>query len=94
MAADFILFDQGDVISSEDWKAIHESYVRSIQSIGHPATQGHLLLRRKVRLPNGQFTRNGVGYLRSTFLDHMRGVEGWEIGRRRGFEPWPGTARD
>ena len=73
-----ILFDQGDVISSEDWKAIHESYVRSIQSIGHPATQGHLLLRRKVRLPNGQFTRNGVGYLRSTFLDHMRDVEGWE----------------
>jgi hypothetical protein len=72
-----ILFDQGGVISSEDWKAIHESYVRSIQSIGHPATQGHLLLRKKVRLPNGQFKRNGVGYLRSTFLRHMQDVEGW-----------------
>lgn len=85
-----ILFDQGNVISSEDWKSIHESYVRSIQSIGHPATQGHLLLRRKVRLSDGQFTRNGVGYLKTAFFDHMHNVEGWkpegDVGLSRGRE--------
>jgi hypothetical protein len=73
-----ILFDQGDVISSKDWKAVHESYVRSIASIAYPAGTGRLLLRRKIRLPNGQFTRNGVGYLRSSFLRHMQDAEHWK----------------
>lgn len=73
-----VLFDQGDVISSADWKAVHESYVRSIASIEHPRGTGRLVLRRKVRLPNGQFLRNGVGYLRSNFLRHMQDAENWK----------------
>lgn len=73
-----ILFDKGDVISSSDWKSVHESYIRSILSIDHPAGSGFLKLRRKVRLPNGQWSRNGVGYLRSRFLDHMKGAERWD----------------
>lgn len=31
-----------------------------------------------MRLPNNQWQRNGVGYLRARFLDHMRNVEGWK----------------
>jgi len=73
-----VLFDQGEVISSPDWKALHESYVRSIGDIDNPRGSGRLCLRRKVRLPNGQWARNGVGYLRSRFLEHVRDVEGWE----------------
>jgi hypothetical protein len=73
-----VLFDKGDVISSSDWNSVHESYVRSISSIDHPAGSGYLKLRRKARLPNGQWSRNGVGYLRSRFLDHMKGAERWE----------------
>lgn len=73
-----ILFDQGDVISSSDWQALHESFVRSIESIDNPRGSGKLLLRRKVRLANGQWARNGVGYLRTRFLEHIRDVEGWE----------------
>lgn len=73
-----VLFDQGNVISSADWKAVHESYVRSIMSIDHPHGSGSLRLRRKARLPNGQWSRNGVGYLRSRFLDHMKGAERWQ----------------
>ncbi len=72
-----ILFDQGEVISSDDWKAFHESYVRSIVSIDYPAGSGSLTLRRKLR-QNGQWQRNGVKYLRSRFLDHMTGPEGWK----------------
>ncbi|MCM2491108.1 hypothetical protein [Burkholderia glumae] len=73
-----ILFNQGDVVLSPDWQALHESYVRSIQSIEHPAGTGHLTIRRKMRKPDGKWSRNGVGYLRNAFLQHMRDVEGWE----------------
>lgn len=72
-----VLFDKGNVISSEDWKSVHTSYVRAIASIDHPAGAGKLRLREKVRLPNGQWKRNGVGFLRDRFLRSMRDVEGW-----------------
>lgn len=71
-----VLFDQGNVISSADWKSLHESYVRAIASIEHPRSSGSLTLRRKVRLPNNQWKRNGVGYLRKEFLAFMRDHEG------------------
>jgi len=73
-----ILFDQGEVVSSPDWRALHESYVRSIESIDNPRGSGRLCLRRKVKLPGGQWARNGVGYLRSRFLEHVCDVEGWQ----------------
>lgn len=73
-----VLFDQGNVISGSDWKTVHESYVRSIRSIDHPKGSGTLCLRRKLRLKNSQWQRNGVGYLRRRFLDHMQSAEGWQ----------------
>lgn len=74
-----ILFDQGDVISSPDWQTVHESYVRSIASIDHPRGSGTLKLRRKEKLPGAnQWRRNGVGYLRNNFLEHMKSAEGWQ----------------
>ncbi|MBS5905144.1 PDDEXK family nuclease [Roseomonas mucosa] len=73
-----VLFDQGDVISSDDWKSVHDSYVRSIISIDHPRGSGSLQLRRKAKLANNQWSRNGVGYLRSRFLEHMKGAENWK----------------
>jgi len=73
-----VLFDQGNVISSDDWKSLHESYVRSIQSIDNPPGSGKLCLRKKLPLPNNQWLRNGVGYLRARFLDHIQNVEGWK----------------
>lgn len=73
-----ILFDKGDVISSTDWKDLHESYVRSIQSIDFPEGSGTLTLRKKMRDEEGSTKRNGVGYLRTRFLRHLKTVEGWE----------------
>lgn len=72
-----VLFDKGEVISSDDWNAVHTSYVRAISSIDHPAGTGTLTLREKVRKPDGQWVRNGVGFLRMRFLEFMRDVEGW-----------------
>lgn len=74
-----VLFSTGEVISSNDWQIVHESYVRSIQSIDHPEGSGTLTLRRREKRPFGQWQRNGVGYLRRRFLEHIVGVEGWYL---------------
>ena len=73
-----VLFDQGDVIASPDWKALHDGYVRSIRSIDNPLGSGTLTLRQRAVLADGKDGRNGVGYLRKRFLEHIRDVEGWE----------------
>lgn len=73
-----VVFDNGDVLSARDWDAIHCSYVRSIESIHFPPGSGQLTLRRKLKRPDGQWERNGVGYLKSSFLSHMMDVEGWQ----------------
>ena len=73
-----VIFDRGGVASSFDWESIHESYVRSIQSIDFPEESGSLKLRRKFRRPDRQWDRNGVVYLKRRFLHHMVKVEGWK----------------
>jgi hypothetical protein len=74
-----VLFDQGGVVSSEDWENIHCSFVRSIERIDSPRGSGRLILRRKTQDPKSkQWNRNGVGYLRSRFLEHMVSDEGWQ----------------
>lgn len=73
-----LIFDQGKVSLSDDWATVHDSFVRSILSVHHPNGSGRLILRRKVRKPNGQWQRNGVGYLKKQFLQNMREVEGWQ----------------
>lgn len=73
-----LIFDQGAVTSTPGWKTIHDSYVRSIQSLDFPEGSTTLKLRRKSRAPgSSQWNRNGVGYLRRRFLDHMITQEGW-----------------
>lgn len=74
-----VLFDQGDVVSSADWADIHTAYVRSIERIDNPRGSGQLVLRRKTQdSKSKQWNRNGVGYLRSRFLEHMVSDEGWQ----------------
>lgn len=73
-----VLFDRGDLVSSSDWESIHQSFVRSIGSIDSPKGSGRLVLRRKKQDPiSKQWNRNGVGFLRSRFLEHMVENEGW-----------------
>lgn len=73
-----VLFDRGGVIDSPSWSAIHESYLRSIASIENPRGSGQLTLRRITRRPDGQWNRNGVGYLRQQFLKNLVNTERWQ----------------
>jgi hypothetical protein len=73
-----VLFDRGDIVLSSDWKSIHDSFVRSIESIDFPKGSGKLMLRKKKKnLKSQQWSRNGVGFLRSSFLEHIVKKEGW-----------------
>lgn len=72
-----VLFDQGDVISSSDWRAVHESYTQAIAGIDHPRGSGRFKIREKERRPGGQWARNGVHYPRTYFLELMP-QQGWQ----------------
>ncbi|MFK0164654.1 hypothetical protein [Rhizobium sp. NPDC090279] len=76
-----IVFDKGNILGSSDLRLLHDSYVRSIASIDHPAGAGTLTLRRKERKNEDQkdsdWLRNGVNFLRARFLEHMTTEGGW-----------------
>ncbi|MCY0910301.1 hypothetical protein [Massilia antarctica] len=85
-----VLFNEGDIMSTEGWRTVHQSYKNAIESIQHPAHSGSLTIRKKALRPDStQFNRNGVGYLRSNFLRNMVEVENWrpegnvDLGRDR-----------
>lgn len=67
-----VLFDNGGVGQSVDWSALHDSYVRAIGGVEHPAGSGMLTLRRR----QGAY-RNGVKPLRTQFLERMVRQERW-----------------
>lgn len=72
-----VVFDKGNIIDSGDWSIVHDSYVRSIKSIDFPEGSETLTIRYRIKLPDGRWRRNGVGYLRSRFLKHITEVEKW-----------------
>jgi hypothetical protein len=71
-----VIFDSGEVLTSPSWEEIHQSYLRAIRSIDHPAGSGKFLLRRAIKKA-GNIQRNGVVYLRRKFLDYLVEKEGW-----------------
>lgn len=71
-----VIFDKGNIIQDLDWKEFHSSYTDAIKMIVHPAGSGKLTVRRRKKLPNGKFRRNGVQFLRKSFLDEMISL-GW-----------------
>lgn len=88
-----VLFDKGNVLSSDDWNDVHASIVRAIKSVDHPVGSGVLTLRKKTRQGDGQWQRNGVKYLKSRFLAFMKDHEDWhtegkvELARDRNQPP-------
>jgi len=72
-----VLFDQGTLAQTDDWRAVHESLVRAVVSIDFPEGAKSLTLRKKTRIGKSQWRRNGVKYLRTRFLNHMVDYEGW-----------------
>lgn len=72
-----ILFDNGDVISTDGWQDVHSAYTTAVEQIEFPEGSGSLTLRKKLKRVDGQFDRNGVGYLKKSFLHHLV-TAGWK----------------
>ena len=66
-----VVFDQGNLIDSSEWELAHTSYVRAIERIDNPIGSGKLMLRRLATIDN-KVCRNGVTYLKSRFVGHMK----------------------
>lgn len=74
-----VLFDKGGIVTSDDWEAVHASYVQAIQQIEHPIGSGKLTLRRKkYKKDSKQWARNGVKPLKDQFFRNMVESEGWQ----------------
>jgi len=73
-----VVFDKGAIVEDADWKAVHESYRRSIEAIDHPAGSGKLTLRKEKLTGSGYRLCNGVPYLRTRFLEHIVNEEKWK----------------
>lgn len=75
-----IIFDRGNIVTHPDWRQMHESYVRSIQSIKFPEGSDALTIRQKQLLEGSKssWRRNGVGYLKTNFFMNLTKVEGWK----------------
>ncbi len=72
-----VLFSKGEVVSSTDWRHVHDSYVRAIQMVDYPKGTGTLKIRKK-RLTSDGWQRNGVSYLKQRFFGHIVADEGWQ----------------
>jgi hypothetical protein len=79
-----ILFDQDGVASSLDWKDLHASYIRSIDSVKNPEGTERFILRKRIPIPRKnkkeqqKFHRNGVVSIKRRFYHHLTTVEGWK----------------
>jgi hypothetical protein len=82
-----VLFDCGEVVSTQDWKALHTSYVRSIEAIKNPVGSTIFKLRRRVPIQGKkqQFFRNGVVSIKNSFYRHLTEVEKWNKEDRLDF---------
>ena len=82
-----LLVNSGELARSDDWKVLHESYVRAIQSLDFPEGSGTLTLRKRWKNPDsGKYARNGVSYLKNRFLQQMTGIEGWKAEGQTGIQ--------
>lgn len=81
------------IYESAEWGRVHESYVRAIEGVVHPAGTTSLTLRRSARIPGtNQWQRNGVVQLKRQFLSNMTSKEGWTSEARfdlRGLDAAP-----
>src|SRR5262249_51834562 len=86
-----VVVDRGNLIDSQEWAAMHETYVSAIRGVVHPPGNDKFVIRRKTRkisasgARSNQWMRNGVVPIRDQFLGKLR-EEGWEAERPVGLE--------
>lgn len=72
-----IIFDKGEIATSEDWRKFHSGYRDAITGIVHPEGSDILKLRKREKIGKSSYRRNGVNPLKRIFLKNMIDM-GWE----------------
>ncbi len=68
-----IVFDRGTLLDSEQWAAMHESYVKALRGVVHPPGTDKFVIRRKTRkltasgAPSRQWIRSGVAPIKDEY---------------------------
>lgn len=89
-----VVFDRGNLIDSEQWASMHESYVKALEAIVHPPDQDQFIIRKKMRKldaagnPSKQWVRNGVVPIKNQFLANLKS-SGWHAERPTGLAREP-----
>lgn len=78
-----VVFDRGNVVASEDWKAAHETISQAVTKVVHPRGNDQFVIRKRSLKTDAkghltkQWMRNGVVPIRDQFLRHLIDA-GWE----------------
>ena len=89
-----VVFDRGGLLDSEQWAAMHESYVKALRGVVHPPGNDQFVIRKKIKVktkkltatgkPKYQWRRNGVGPIQKQFLRNLKQV-GWHSEKPAGL---------
>jgi restriction endonuclease BamHI len=77
-----VVFDRRNLLGSEQWEKMHESYVSALRGVVHPPGSDRFVIRKRMRkvnaagLPTTQWMRNGVVPIKEQFLTKLR-LAGW-----------------
>ncbi len=72
-----VVFDRGNLLGSEQWAKMHESYVSALRGVVHPPGNDRFVIRKRMRkvnaagLPTTQWMRNGVVPIKEQFLTKL-----------------------
>lgn len=86
-----VVFDRGNLIDSEHWASMHESYVHALKAIVHPPGTDRFVIRRKIKKlnaagkPSKQWVRNGVPAIKDQFIANLKSA-GWHAERPAGLQ--------
>ena len=86
-----VVFDRGGLLDSEQWAAIHKTYVKALRGIVHPPGNDKFVIRKKTRkrsisgASSNQWMRNGVMPIKDQFLANLKNA-GWHVEKPAGLD--------
>jgi hypothetical protein len=78
-----VVFDRGNLLDSEQWAAMHGTYVNALRGVVHPPGNDKFVIRKKTKKVtasgalSNQWMRKGVVPIRDQFLANLKN-SGWD----------------
>ena len=88
-----IVFDRGELISTANWKSIHDICSTGVRKVENPPGSGAFTIRDKRKKvgadgkPSDQWERNGVTKIKDSFFEHLA-ESGWKLEKPVGLKSY------